>query len=112
MFESITGGITNRFIIGTTSVALIIRIVRQKHRLNQEFHWHKYRKMAIQIIAIVLLFYFFYLPAVITGSLASLGVLGVHFETLAAYVQFFSYNINFLLPAVCAGTLPRLKIKN
>ncbi|CAF4501198.1 unnamed protein product [Rotaria socialis] len=78
MFEFITGGITNGFIIATFSAALLARIIRKKLRINQEVNWRKQR---------------------------------VHAETLAAYGSFFSYYINFLLAAVCAGTLPHLKIK-
>ncbi|CAF3811820.1 unnamed protein product [Rotaria socialis] len=154
MFEFITGGITNGFIIATFSAALLARIIRKKLRINQEVNWRKQRKMTIQLISITLLFYIFYLPAallariirkklrinqevnwrkqrkmtiqlisitllfyifylpsVIASILESFGILGVHAETLAAYGSFFSYYINFLLAAVCAGTLPHLKIK-
>ncbi|CAM2715972.1 unnamed protein product [Rotaria socialis] len=111
MFEFITGGITNGFIIATFSAALLARIIRKKLRINQEVNWRKQRKMTIQLISITLLFYIFYLPSVIASILGSFGILGVHAETLAAYGSFFSYYINFLLAAVCAGTLPHLKIK-
>ncbi|CAF1614964.1 unnamed protein product [Rotaria sp. Silwood1] len=111
MFEFITGGITNAIIIAIFSMILIIRLIKQKHRLNQQLNWRKHRKMAIQLLSIVLLFYIFYLPSVIIGILFNCGVPYSNLEYLLAYGQFFSYYINFLLPFVCAGTLPHLKKK-
>ncbi|CAF4458644.1 unnamed protein product [Rotaria socialis] len=111
MFEFITGGITNGFIIATFSAALLARIIRKKLRINQEVNWRQQRKMTIQFISITLLFYIFYLPAIITAILTTAGVPNYYFENFNAYAQFFSYYINFLLPFVCAGTLPQLKIK-
>ncbi|CAF4872638.1 unnamed protein product [Rotaria sp. Silwood1] len=114
MFEFITGGITNAIIIAIFSMILIIRLIKQKHRLNQQLNWRKHRKMTIQLLSIVLLFYIFYLPSVIIGILFNCGVPYSNLEYLLVYGQFFSYYINFLLPFVCAGTLPHLrkKIKN
>ncbi|CAF1467375.1 unnamed protein product, partial [Rotaria sp. Silwood1] len=62
IFELITGGITNIKIIAICSMILIIRLIKQKHRLNQQLNWRKHRKMAIQLLSIILLFYIFYLP--------------------------------------------------
>ncbi|CAF3808199.1 unnamed protein product [Rotaria sp. Silwood1] len=114
MFEFITGGITNAIIIAIFSMILIIRLIKQKHRLNQQLNWRKHRKMTIQLLSIVLLFYIFYLPSVIIGILFNCGVSYSNLEYLLVYGQFFSYYINFLFPFVCAGTLPHLrkKIKN
>ncbi|CAF1499491.1 unnamed protein product, partial [Rotaria sordida] len=111
MFEFITGGITNSLIIVIFSLSLIIRLIRQKHRLNQQVKWRRHRKMIIQLISIILLLYIFYLPNVITGILSSCGVPWSYIENFVVYGQFFSYFIHFLLPFVCAGTLPHLKNK-
>ncbi|CAF3738503.1 unnamed protein product [Rotaria sordida] len=111
MFEFITGGITNGIIIAIFSLSLIIRLIIQKHRVNQQVKWRKHRKMVIQLISIILLFYIFYLPNVITGILSNCGVPWSYVENFVAYGQFFSYYIHFLLPFVCAGTLPNLKNK-
>ncbi|CAF1456417.1 unnamed protein product [Rotaria sp. Silwood1] len=92
-------------------MTLIIRIVKQKHRLNQHVNWRKHRKMAIQLISITLLFYFLYLPNVIVAIVFGCGVPWSYLENFLAYGQFFSYYINFLLPFVCAGTLPHLRNK-
>ncbi|CAF3223554.1 unnamed protein product [Rotaria sp. Silwood2] len=114
MFEFITGGITNAIIIATFSMIIIIRLIKQKHRLNQQVNWRKHRKMVIQLLSILLLFYIFYLPGVIVGILLNCGVPYSYMENVISYGIFFSYYINFLLPFVCAGTLPNLqkKIKN
>ncbi|CAF2709342.1 unnamed protein product [Rotaria sp. Silwood2] len=92
-------------------MGLIIRIVKQKHRLNQHINWRKHRKMAIQLISITLLFYVLYLPNIITAILFGCGVPWSYLENFMAYAQFFSYYINFLLPFVCTGTLPHLRNK-
>ncbi|CAF1047826.1 unnamed protein product [Rotaria sp. Silwood1] len=111
MFEFITGGIANAIIMVIFSMILIIRLIKQKHRLNQQLNWRKYRKMAIQLLSIVLLFYIFYLPSVIIGILFNCGVPYSNLKNFLVYGQFFSYYIHFLLPFVCAGTLPHLKMK-
>ncbi|CAF1590394.1 unnamed protein product [Rotaria magnacalcarata] len=111
IFEFITSGIASAFCIAVFSVGLLICIVRQKQRVRQEVNWRKQRKMTIQLLSITLLFYIFFLPTVITGILTNCGISSSYLENFVPYAQFFSYYINFLLPFVCAGTLPNLKMK-
>ncbi|CAF3216159.1 unnamed protein product [Rotaria socialis] len=111
LFELATSGILNAFCIAVFSAGLLIRIVRQKLRAHQEVNWRKQRKMTIQLLSITLLFYIFFLPAVITGILTSIGFSSIYMDEFVVYAQFFSFYINFLLPFVCAGTLPDLKLK-
>jgi hypothetical protein len=114
LYEFITGGLLCSTLIGLGSVFLILRVVFQKRRLQRQMQWRKHRKMTIQLLSVVSLFFIFYLPPVILGTAHKLGVasdIGAKFST---YAVFFSYYIVFLFPFACINTLPQLRtrIKN
>jgi hypothetical protein len=114
LYEFITGGLLCSTLIGFGSVFLVLRVVFQKHRLQQQMQWRKHRKMTIQLLSIASIFFIFYLPLVILGTAYKLGLpsyIGVEFNL---YANFFSSYTEFLLPFACINTLPKLRtrIKN
>ncbi len=50
------------FIIVSFSLALSLRVLWQKRKLNQRMRWNKYRKMTIQLLSISILYLLFNSP--------------------------------------------------
>ncbi|CAF0747768.1 unnamed protein product [Rotaria sp. Silwood1] len=111
MYDTIANSIIPTPIITIFSIALIIRVIKQKHTLHRRFHWRKYRRMAIQILSITALFLLFNFPMT---SLVLAHVCGLpngstgQFEFYAYYLYHF---VSLLMPFVCLGSLPEIRKK-
>jgi len=98
-------------IIAFSSIALLIRVIIQKHRHNQIFQWKKYRKMIFQLVSISALYLLFNLPAMVLVVARQCGLpadVGVE-ELLVAF--FITYWVMLLLPIVSLMFLPGLKTR-
>ena len=110
-WELAVHGIVPTLIIAFFSLTLLLRVLWQKHRLHQVIQWRKHRKMTVQLLSITSLFLIFYVPSMfmVLAQLCNISLdVTVDFQLM---VVFFSYYSIFLLPIVCAGTLPDLKNK-
>jgi len=110
-FETLFNNILPSLTIVIFSVALFVRIVRQKHRIQQHIHWRKYRKMTIQLLSISVLYLLITTPWAIITFLRICRLspdIGVIFES---YAVFISYYIVLLFPFVALLSLPELRIK-
>jgi hypothetical protein len=97
--------------IAVFSVALLARILYQKHRMHQSIHWRKHRKMTIQLLSISILYLIFAFPLTFMNLMYELGLpndVGVNFYD---YVLFFNYLMLLFLPFVCVLSLPELEDK-
>ena len=84
MMERIVFSITPIFLIVVFSVALLLRVVRQKQRIQRAVDWRKQRKLTIHSILVSSLYLCFF---------------------------YFSYFPILILPVICTIALPGLKIK-
>ncbi|CAF3004197.1 unnamed protein product [Rotaria sp. Silwood2] len=94
------------------SIALFMRVLWQKHRVNQSIQWRKCRKMTIQLLSISFLYLIFFFPATLMTFMYMCGLpheIGADFYE---YANFSSYYMILLLPFVCILSLPELRTKS
>lgn len=109
IYELFSNGILSSVCIAFFSIALIVRVVYKRQRAHQSVAWRKHRKMTLQLMLIVSIFYFLYLPLVFIAVVRYLTGIKNFASQYYVYGSFLSYYINFLLPFVCAGALPQVK---
>ncbi|CAF1260409.1 unnamed protein product [Adineta steineri] len=111
LYEFMSGGVLSSACIGFGSIFLIVRIALQKHRLQQQMQWRKYRKISIQLMFIALIFFVFYLPPILLAISQKLGVPSNVGADYNRYANLFSSYIILLFPFACISTLPKLKTR-
>lgn len=102
-------------IIITFSIALIVRVFRQKRRIGQTLRWQKHRRMTIQLLSISIL----YLTCAFPITVFSVFHLNTPIDSIRKdmleYLLLFNYSMILLFPFVCLFSLPngryRLKIR-
>jgi hypothetical protein len=112
-WDFIGHNIVPAFLVALISVALLIRVIRQKQRLNQQFQWRKHRKMTIQLLSISTLNVIFILPLNLLSVAHLCGLPDEYGAQAQQYLYFAGYLFIFLIPFVCLGSTPELckKIK-
>jgi len=111
MWELIVHQILTILTIVIFSIALLVRVLWQKHRLNQPVRWRKYRKMTIQLLSISFLYLIFCFPYTLAYTIS---LFGLPYEVIAdfmLYSIFFSYFMLPLFSFVCVLSLPELRTK-
>lgn len=100
-------------LITVFNMALLIRVIRQKYRIHRCVRWPKQRKLALQMIALSLLYLIFSLPLTIV-YIVRLYDLPDWADEVEPALYFLGYYAVLLLPYVCLGNLPDLskKLKN
>ena len=111
MWETVVHQILPYVLILTCSVTLLVRVVWQRHRLNQPIEWRKYRKLTIQMLSISFLYLLFFLPLTLYKTLSLFDVKLPFSTDLVTYGTFFSYLTILLFPFVCAMSLSELRKK-
>jgi len=99
------------FIIVIFSLALLLRVLWQKRKLNQPIQWNRYRKMTIQLLSISILYLLFNSPWTLVIFAYQYGLSESVANIAMSYTIYFYYYVIFLLPFVCIGSLPELRIK-
>ena len=108
MWEFIMNNIVPSVFVAVFSVALLIRVIRQKRRLHQHVQWHRQRRMIIQLVAISVLNIVINVPLNIV-SLARLCGLPANYGVEAQQYFYFScYFLIFLFPFVCLFAYPEI----
>jgi hypothetical protein len=110
-FDTLFNNIIPSLTIVIFSVALLVRILRQKYRVRQQIQWRKHRKMTIQILSISVLYLLITAPWAIIIFLRVCGLpsnVGMSYEN---YANFIDYFIVPLFPFVALLSLPELRIK-
>lgn len=94
------------------SVALVVRVIRQKRRLQQElFSWKKQRRMIVQILSIAALYIIMSFPRFIVILIQKCCYTAFGVIEYNLYLFYLYYFLSILLPFVCLGSLGGLKKK-
>ena len=111
MWDFIVDQLFPILIIVIFSIALFIRVLKQKQRMCRTIHWRKHRKMTIQLLSISFVYLIILLPYAIVYIIRLSGLKNAFSNEFYAYTVFFSYFILLLFPFVCALSLPESQIK-
>ena len=111
LFDTIAHYLLPICIIVIFSVSLLVRVLYQKYRSRGRIEWRNYRKMAVQLLSIAAIYFFFVLPFMCLNALYTVGVT---FDVTPEYLFIATYVTNcgiLLTPFVCAVSLPELRSK-
>ena len=111
VFDVIVHNLIPIIIIIVCSVALLVRVVRQKNRMRQRIRWGSHRKMTIQVSSISLLYLVIYIPKMLMEFIYRCGVSKEVGADFTKYAEFFMDFGTLLLPFVCTGSLPDVQKK-
>jgi len=110
-FDLLCHQIMPTLIIVFFSITLLLRVLWQKTRMNRMIQWRRQQKMLIQLLSISILYLFLNVPWAFTLLLHFFGLQSNIMDIFTPYAFFISYYIIFLLPLVCCGSLPQIKMK-
>jgi hypothetical protein len=110
-YDNIANNIVPVCIIVIFSVALLGRIWLSKYRVHQRFQWRKYRKMAVQLLLITILYFIIYFPIMILSTIYTAGILFNGWSDFLFDGYYFSIYTILLTPFVCTASLPGLRTK-
>ncbi|CAF0913272.1 unnamed protein product [Adineta ricciae] len=111
LWETIVNQLLMNLIIILFSLALILRILWQHHRVRRRVQWRKHRKMTVQLLSISFLYLIFSFPNSVLILLMLCGfALTVHIE-IKKYAEFCSYLVILFFPFVCILPLSNLRKK-
>ena len=111
MWDAIAHYVLPIFVIVIFSVSLLVRVLYQKYRARGTIEWRNYRKMAVQLLSISAIYFFFLLPPMCLNAAYAAGVsfdVGSEYFSTAMY---FTYYTILLTPFVSAVSLPELRAK-
>jgi phosphatidylglycerophosphate synthase len=111
MWENIVNQMLPILIIIIFSIALILRVLLQKHRLHQPIQWRKHRKMTIQLLSISILYLIFSFPNTFMIFIDFCGLSYDKDSDVKQYAAFLSYLVILFFPFVCILSLPELQNK-
>ncbi|CAF4003340.1 unnamed protein product [Adineta steineri] len=111
IYELFSNGVFSCVCIAFFNITLIVRVIYRKYRVQGHVDWHKHRKLTLQLLFVVSIFYIFYFPLVIVGVCRYITGIKTFGSQYYVYGSFFSYYVNFLFPFGCVGTIPKLKTK-
>jgi uncharacterized membrane protein len=111
MWEMIAHQSLPSVIIIVFSLALFVRVLRQKYRGNQAIQWQKHRKMTVQVLSISFLYVVFFFPYVIYSFMIIYSVSERQLRDFGDYAEVLSYFMTLLLPFTCILSLPELRMK-
>ena len=114
IWDTVVNNILPTLVILFFSMALLVRVLLQKHRMHQQILWRKHRKMTIQLLSISILYLGLYFPPMFVELMQQCCVsedFGANFQLDA---QFFSYYVICLFPFLSVISLPGriFKLKN
>jgi uncharacterized membrane protein YidH (DUF202 family) len=93
------------------SIGLLVRVIWRKVQMRRTIHWHKHRKMAVQLLSISFVYLLLLLPYAIVYIVRFCGVTSPLSTDFSTYTVFISYFILLFFPFVCAFSLPELQTK-
>ena len=111
IYDTLCHQIMPVLLIITLSLALFIRIIWQKSRLNRSVEWRKQRKMTIQLLSISVLYFVFMGPRTVIQFIIFIGFDTSTVISIFVHTTFFANYITFLFPVVCFGAMPEIKKK-
>jgi hypothetical protein len=97
--------------VALMSVALLLRVVRRKRRLNRPSQLRKQRKMTIQLASLSILNIAFNIPLNLISLARLFGLPEDRGVEAQQYFYFLCYFLVFLFPYVCLIAYPELVSK-
>ena len=110
LWDYIIHGIVGSFIETVFSIALMIRVFKQKRRAHRPLLWRRHRKMSLQLLSVSCLSLTTAFPTLLLNVIRQVGGPSVaDFGTvLDPYLWYlYPYSV-LLLPFICLGHLPEL----
>jgi hypothetical protein len=99
-------------LIVTFSVALLIRVIRKKRRIQQQlFSWKKQRRIAVQLLSISCLYIIMNLPLFIIILIQKCCLTTFAVAEHELYFFYLYYFLVLILPFVCLGSFSDLRKK-
>jgi len=80
------------------SIALIIRVIRQKQQLSQGIQWRKHRKMVLQLISVSIINLTLIVPLNVFSLAYLFGLPSDYAAGVVSYFYFFGYFLSLLVP--------------
>jgi hypothetical protein len=111
MWDIIVNDMIPTIIIIVCSVALLFRVIYQKHQMRRPIRWRNHRKMTIQLLSITVLYLVIYIPKMLMEFIHLCGVSEDVGANFVLYADFIKHYGNLLLPFICAGSMPELEKK-
>lgn len=111
IWDFVMNNIVPSLVIGLMSAVLLLRVVRQKRRLNQPPQWRKQRKMTIQLVSLSVLNIVFNIPLNLLSLAYLCGLPDDEAYQADLYFYFSCYFLIFLFPFVCLISYPELILK-
>jgi hypothetical protein len=106
IYQLVMNEILCTVLIVVVSLALLVRIIWQKKTsLNQPMNWRKYRRMTIQLLAMVAPYFFFHLPEMIIVLIKPFDLTSEFGQKFEVYMNFIGFGPELLLPFVCLAAL-------
>ena len=93
------------------SIAIIVRIIRQKRRIHQPIIWRKHRKMTLQMISISVLYLLFNSPWVVTMFVFQGNLSKQKAKIYTIHGLFFRDFIIFSYPFLCFASCAEIRKK-
>ena len=110
-YETIAHYVIPVLLIAVLNIALLFRVINQKHRLHQAIHWRQYRKMTVQLVSIASVFLLSDLPFTIITIVRWSGHPDFATDIAGPYLTYLTYLPAIAIPFVTLGTLSALKKK-
>ncbi len=109
-WDYLGNGIVCSFIETISSIALIIRVIRQQRRSRRQVNWRKHRKMAVQLLSISCLSLTIVFPQSLITVIQQIGGPAMsNFGAGADPYFFYLYTfVVYLLPFTCLGNFSEL----
>ena len=111
VYDTVIHQILPNVIIVIFSLALLLRVRRQRMRVGKSLQWRKHWKMTVQLLFISILYLIFALPVALMNFLHLCGLPRDGTYNFMEYLLFFNYCMMLLCPFACAVSLPQLREK-
>ncbi|CAF1325883.1 unnamed protein product [Rotaria sordida] len=111
LYDTIVNSILPTPIITIFSIALIIRVIKQKQTVHRHFNWRRHRKMVIQLLSITALFLFFNFPMTTLVLANACGLPDGATGQFEFYTYYLYHFVSLLMPFVCLGSLSEVRKK-
>ncbi|CAF4144352.1 unnamed protein product [Adineta steineri] len=98
-------------LIAILSIALIVRVILQKQRLNQPIQWQKHRRMMIQMIFTSIFYLICDAPWAILVFIVKNNLLQYNLDTPLIVALTLRNYVMYLYPFICLASLSELRSK-
>ena len=113
IWDTVVNNMLPTLAIVVVSVALLVRVLLQKHRMRQQIVWRRHRKMTIQLLSVSALYFVLYMPPMLVELLQECCTEPEFGADYQLHAILFSYYVICLFPFLSAISLsgPAFTIK-